>query len=84
VYGDLVEIVVQLDATTSASTTVKMYVATNGGAFVAGSTGAAIRLPYNWNVPNLVFGLSTSVGFYGLRNVKLAAGVRTPAEMQAL
>lgn len=83
-YGDDVELVVQLDASNPAATFVRLHFAVNGGAFAAQAPGANTRLPYNWNAQVLSFGIGASVGSYGIQQVKYAAGVRSPAEMQAL
>jgi hypothetical protein len=82
-FADDVELVAQIDASNPAAATIKLHVATNGGAFAAQATSSSTRLPYNWNVQLLSLG-QTNIGMFGLEQLKYAVGLRTPAEMQAL
>jgi len=77
--GDRVELCLQLDAT-GAMTLIQSL---NGGASTSVGPTAAMTLPAAWSGP-LVWVAPTSAAFKALRGFKIAAGVRTLAQMRAL
>lgn len=81
-YGDLVEIVAQFDMTNPGAAFVKLFTSTNGGALTV-NTGAAILAPLALHLAQASVGPFINDGAFGLLRLKVAAGVRDFATMQA-